>query len=191
MANSKNIQKQNTKVVAYLKDAVSASGTMLECCKNAARAAAPSVDKALPLKDAIDKVAALYSDIIGTDNNVRANFKDALLLYVAGTRPVSIVNRKGEEVHTTAEEAVSLGKHDMKKAVKEVREELGIGRAAGGGRKPQQPTKPTKVVEGTKQPEKLSADGLALIVASRIEDKKFFEALQARLETAGYTITKS
>ena len=84
---------------------------------------------------------ALYADEFNGDHNLSAYFGDVATLSMAGDMPISFVDRKKEEQHTTGTGAVGLSKHDLKSAAKAAREEMGIARAAGGGRTPRQTTK--------------------------------------------------
>ena len=115
-------------------------------------------------------------------------------------QPISFIDRKGEEQHTTAKEAVNLSKHDMKKAIKELREDLGESRKAGGGRKPRTPTAPVKgeiaapATNATPQAiahtaDKARKDFLAKI-AKGLADDKFLAELRAVLSDNGYQLRK-
>ena len=112
-------------VVALIKSAVKASSSMLAKCKLAAKEAGGQLDTALPLRERIDAVVLAYSVAISGEANVRANFKDALTLVACAQAPVTFENRKGEEVHTTAADAIDLSRHDMKLAAKAVRADNG------------------------------------------------------------------
>ena len=126
--------KPNREVVAQLTKAREASASMLASCKTAAKAAARQLDKKLPLRDRIEVVMICYREALDGDHNVRANFKDALTLLACAESPVSI-EVKGQEIQTTAAEAVDQPKHVMKAAAKAVRDDNGIGRREGAGRK--------------------------------------------------------
>jgi hypothetical protein len=89
---------------------------------------------------------SLYADEFNGDHNLSAYFGDVATLSMAGNMPISYVDRKKEEQHTTGIGAVGLAKHDLKSAAKAAREEMGIARAAGGGRTPRQPTGPAEQV---------------------------------------------
>lgn len=83
---------------------------------------------------------SLYADEFNGDHNLSAYFGDVATLSMAGDMPISFVDHKKEEQHTTGTGAVALSKHNLKSAAKAAREEMGIARAAGGGRTPRQPT---------------------------------------------------
>ena len=89
---------------------------------------------------------SLYADEFNGDHNLSAYFGDVATLSMAGDMPISFVDRKKEEQHTTGTGAVALSKHDLKSAAKAAREEMGIARAAGGGRTPRQPAGPAEQV---------------------------------------------
>lgn len=169
-------------VSASLKAACKASGSMLQSCKEAAKAAARQLDANLPLLERINKVMLCYKDVIGGDNNVRANFKDGLTLLACAQAPVSIEVR-GVEVHTTAEKALDLPKHAMKAAAQAVRAENGIGRATQK-RKPKTPVAKAPVVT--------PVDNIMRIIASNIEagEEAFIAKLKATLAASGYSLTK-
>ena len=164
--------KKLVKVTRPLGLAVQAGQTVLEQCREAARAAATQAAKAKTVAENHEAISALYADELSKDNNVRANFRDMLLLVLAADAPVSIQQKSGE-LHTTASEAVKLAKHSMKDAAKAVREDLGIGRAAGGGRKPRQPEAP----KAAAKPAPLAPIALADAVCDNITDGAFVEAL--------------
>ena len=168
-------------VSASLKAACKASGSMLQACKEAAKAAARQLDANLPLLERINKVMLCYKDVIGGDNNVRANFKDGLTLLACAQAPVSIEVR-GVEVHTTAEKALDMPKHAMKAAAKAVREENGIGRATIAKRAPTQPSAPVVT----------PVDQMMRIIASNIEagEEAFIAKLKATLAANGYLLKK-
>ena len=165
-----------------LKAACKASGSMLQACKEAAKAAARQLDANLPLSERINKVMLCYKDIIGGDNNVRANFKDGLTLLACAQAPVTI-EVKGEEVHTTAEAALELPKHAMKAAAKAVRDDNGIGRATKK-RKPKTPVAKAPVVT--------PVDQMMRIIASNFEAENdaFIAKLKATLAANGYLLKK-
>jgi hypothetical protein len=94
----------------------------------------------------IEHGRALYADEFDGDNNLSAYFGDVATLSMSGNIPITYLDRKKQEQHTTGTGALTLSKHDLKSAAKAAREELGIGRAAGGGRKPRQTTGPVEHV---------------------------------------------
>jgi hypothetical protein len=169
-------------VSVSLKAACKASGSMLQACKEAAKAAARQLDANLPLSERINKVMLCYKDVIGGDNNVRANFKDGLTLLACAQAPVTI-EVKGEEVHTTAEKALDLPKHAMKAAAKAVRDDNGIGRATQK-REPKTPV--------AKAPAATPVDQMMRIIASNIEagEVAFIAKLKATLAANGYLLKK-
>ena len=168
-------------VSASLKAACKASGSMLQACKEAAKAAARQLDANLPLVERINKVMLCYKDVIGGDNNVRANFKDGLTLLACAQAPVSIEVR-GVEVHTTAEKALDLPKHAMKAAAQAVRADNGIGRMTTAKRQPVQPSAPVVT----------PVDQMMRIIASNIEagEEAFIAKLKATLAANGYLLKK-
>ena len=170
-------------VTISLTAATAAGSTMLQACKEAAKAAARQLDANLPLSERIQKVMLCYKDVIGGDNNVRANFKDGLTLLACAQSPVT-VEVKGVEVHTTAEKALALPKHAMKEAAKAIREENGLGRAT---------TKRVPKTPVAKTPQIPATESLLRILTSNVDagDKAFIASLTAALATVGYKLTKN
>lgn len=183
--------KPNNEVVSQLTKARNASATMLASCKAAAKAAARQLDNNLPLKSRIEVVMICYAEAIDGDQNVRANFKDALTLLACADSPVSIEVR-GEEIQTTAAEAVDMPKHAMKAAAKAVRDDNGMGRKSGGGRKAKS--------EEAENASRLSNVPLNTGAAQRgavmntvivgLDDAAFFAEFKAKLAEAGFNITR-
>lgn len=194
MSNSKLLKTVST----LLTDACEASRSVLACCKQAAFEAKGQLDKSIecPQKRA-NQVVALYREIYGKDANVKSNFSDALYLQALGDMPISFEDVKGNEVHTTAEKAATdLSKHNMKKAVKEARDELGTGRRAGGGRKPAKPIDKKPVTSAPATPSQI-------VQESKVQQKAYWETfargfhsdewvdeLKDVLKAQGYRLTK-
>ena len=134
---------------AAVAKSIAAAGTaaqnMLNACKRAGVLIAEQVNPmGLSLAEAVDLGINTYAeDFDKAGHNIRANVKDALTLALAADAPVTYTH-KGEEKHTTAKAAVDLPKHEFKKAVKAVREDNDMARAAGGGRTPKTPVGPDK-----------------------------------------------
>lgn len=183
--------KPNNEVISQLTKARNASATMLASCKAAAKAAARQLDAKLPLKSRIEVVMLCYAEAIDGDQNVRANFKDALTLLACAESPVSIEVR-GEEIQTTAAEAVDMPKHAMKAAAKAIRDDNGMGRKSGGGRKAKS--------EDAENASRLSSVPLNTGAAQRgavintvitgLDDAAFFAEFKAKLAEAGFNITR-
>lgn len=127
--------KKLMKVSRAIQQATSLANSVYDATREAAKLAATQLDESVSLKARVDSVVALYADELSECHNVRANFSAMLLLLAAGSQPVSIATKDGE-LHTTAADAVMLPKNQMRDAAREVREANGIGRKAGGGRKP-------------------------------------------------------
>jgi hypothetical protein len=192
MANNKTKTLNN--VIAYLKTACEASRSMLDACKKGAFEARVQLDEKIECpQKRTDVVVALYADIYGNDHNVKANFKDALFLYALGDMPISFETRKGEEMHIVASEAVDLSKHDMKKAVKEAREDLGLGRKAGGGRKPRT-EKSSPVIKASPSQlvheKKVQTKQYWETFAKGFHSDEWVEELKEALKAQGYRLTK-
>ena len=90
---------------------------------------------------------SLYAEDFQSNQNLSAWFGDVATLSLLGNAPISFEVKRTvagkpekQEMHTTAAEAVTLSKHDLKAAASAAREGAGIGRESGGGRKPTTPT---------------------------------------------------
>lgn len=130
----------NKQVIAHIGEAMEARATLYSSLRFAAAAAAPELDTSKDAKVAVGEVVDRYAEHFTGDgaHNDKAVFGDFLLLHYAADAPITFVRKvKGveEPEHTTGEKATQLSKHDMRKAASAAREDLGIGRAAGGGRK--------------------------------------------------------
>lgn len=194
MSNQKLLKTVST----LLNDACEASRSVLACCKQAAFEAKKQLDKGIecPQKRTA-QVVSLYREVYGNDNNVKANFSDALFLYALGDMPISFESTRGSEIHTTAEKAAeNLSKHDMKKAAKEARDDLGVGRRAGGGRKPAKPIDKKPVTSAPATPSQI-------VQESKVQQKAYWETfargfhsdewvdeLKEALKAQGYRLTK-
>jgi len=183
--------KPMAEVVQHITKARNASATMLASCKAAAKAAARQLDAKLPLKSRIDVVVLCYAEQIDGDANVRSNFKDALTLLACADSPVSIEVR-GEEIQTTAAEAVDQSKHVMKAAAKAIRDDNGMGRREGAGRKAKSETaeqavrlSPAKLDTSTDQ-----RGAVINTVVQGLDDAAFFAEFKAKLAEAGFNITR-
>ena len=120
-------------VVAGIKKAERAAGTMLAETREAARKAAEQLNPALPIGERIEQVMACYAAALaGVNHNIRAIFKDVITLKAAEACPVSVdvIGKDGKKVeaHIAAAEAVDLPKHALRAAAQEVREVHGMAR---------------------------------------------------------------
>jgi hypothetical protein len=136
---------RSTEVTALIMEAGVAAASMLTACKDAGVLIAAQVNPmGLSLKEAVELGMNAYAeDFTKAGHNIRANVKDALTLALAADAPVTYTH-KGVEKHTTAKDAIQLPKHEFKEAVKAVREDNDMARAAGGGRTPKTPVGPDK-----------------------------------------------
>jgi len=140
---------RNEEIASLIASGVEAQGTALAMVRNAALQFAELIPRDYKPEDVPSIVKHgrdLYADEFSGDHNLSAYFGDVATLSMAGDMPISFVNRKKEEQHTTGTGAVELSKHDLKSAAKAAREDMGIGRAAGGGRTPRQPNGPVEHV---------------------------------------------
>jgi tRNA pseudouridine-54 N-methylase len=183
--------KPMAEVVQHITKARNASATMLASCKAAAKAAARQLDAKLPLKSRIDVVMICYAEQIDGDANVRSNFKDALTLLACAESPVSIEVR-GQEIQTTAAAAVDQPKHVMKAAAKAVRDDNGIGRREGAGRKSKSEAA-ENATRVSSAPLDTGADQRGAVintVVASLENAAFFAEFKAKLAEAGFSITR-
>jgi len=183
---SKSTFTPNAQVVSSIEEAVATSHSVYGSLRLAAQFAAPELDLDKPLGESVREVRNNYSEYFAGDHNLQAVFNDFLTLHYAADTAVSFERKRGkevEEVHTTAEQAVQMSKHDMRKAAKEVRESEGEGRSTGGGRKPRTP----EAKPGT-------AKNLTTSAASAIENllksEAGIQALRELLKAKGYQLRK-
>ena len=183
--------KPSNEVIQHIAKARNASATMLASCKAAAKAAARQLDKKLPLRDRIEVVMFCYREAIDGDANVRANFKDALTLLACADSPVSIEVR-GEEIQTTAAEAVDMPKHAMKAAAKAVRDDNGMARKSGGGRKAksEEAENASRVSSVPLNTGAAQRGAVMNTVITGLDDAAFFAEFKAKLAEAGFNITR-
>ena len=168
-----------------------AAASMLQCCKEAAAVAAAQLNPAQPMGERIDAVCALYADDFKTaGHNVRALFKDALTLLAAAQCPVtvSVIGKDGKKVDecTTAAAAVTMPKHAMRDAAKQVREAHGLARKSGGGRKPAAAPAPATTAADVDQFSHW-LDNLE----EYFTDSVYHPRIVARLIEMGYTVNKA
>ncbi len=189
------VAARNASVGKCIIEAGKAAQSMLNKCKEGAKLAAAQLNPALPLGERVDAVMSLYADDFKTaGHNVKALFKDALLLLAADSCPVSVevIGKDGKKVdaQTTAGEAVNLPKHAMREAAREVREVHGLGRKPGAGAKPKTAPAGEPAPDMQKTEAEQFADWLGEL-DEYLKDSVFFGKLQAHLIAAGYTINKA
>lgn len=144
MKDSKVIVKKD--IAAMIDAAVNAANSAYDAARNAGIEAAKQARKDDDLKTNLDNIMSAYAEHLNVNHNVKAWFKDALTLSLAADESISFEKERTvdgekvkEEIHTTGAEAAKMSKNDMRKAAKELRDDLGMGRKAGGGRAPKQP----------------------------------------------------
>lgn len=144
-AKQAHVIARNAVVCQLIADAGIAQASVYELARSAARAAVEGFEPGdMTLAQQVESIAAAYAeDFAKVDHNVRAIFKDCATLLLAKDAPVSLeVKKDGKsaDLHTTAKDAAAMPKHAMREAAKQVREQNGMARKTGGGRKPQTPT---------------------------------------------------
>ncbi len=173
-------------------EAGEAMGTVLAKCQYAAKLAATN-PVGLKLADKLESVMALYKeDLDKAGHNVKALFKDALTLCLAPATPVSleiIQGGKKVEVHKTALEAVDMPKHAMKEAAKQVREENGMGRKEGAGRKPVQPT--TAPAQATPEDKDVAFSAWLANLPIYLKDVETAKQITGKLNELGLKLQKA
>lgn len=183
-------------VGTLINEAGQAAASMLQKCKDAASKAAAQLDPKKPLADRIAAVVALYADDFkAAGHNVKSLFTDALTLHAAASAPVmvSVIGKDGKKADeaTTAAKAVELSKHNMRDAAKQVREQNGLGRKAGAGRKPA--AKPVAAVAASAET-KTEADAFSAWLDNMeeyLKDAVYHPRIVARLIEQGYTLQKA
>lgn len=176
----------NPAVISSIEEAVATSHSVYGSLRLAAQFAAPELDTDKPVGEAVREVRTNYSEYFAGDHNLQAVFTDFLTLHYAADTAVSFERKRGkevEEVHTTAEQAIELSKHEMRKAAKEVREAEGEGRKSGGGRTPRTPT----AKSGTTKNLTTSA---ASAIENLLKSEAGVQALRELLKAKGYQLRK-
>jgi hypothetical protein len=106
--------------------------------REAAKAAAADINPALPAKERIATIVDTYKPVWKeVSHNIRAIFVDAITLLALPADPVEFTSGKGDARITekvTALSAVDKSKNMLRDAAKQVRDNHGLGRQAGGGR---------------------------------------------------------
>lgn len=187
---------RDAKAGALILKAGKAAATMLQSCKEAAQLAAAQLNPATPIGQRIADVVALYNaDFTAAGHNVRALFVDALTLHAAAQTPVTvsaIVDGKKTDVHVTAAEAVSMPKHAMRDAAKQVREAIGTARKPAAkkaaAKMPAAPAAPDMTVTAGE------IDGFTQWLANfdaYFTDAVFHQKILARIVDAGFVVSKA
>lgn len=141
----------NALVVEQINLARQAYASTTDALRAAAELASEELNRELTPEDSVMDVLNRYREFFGDSHNLKATFKDFLLLQYADDVPVSTeverLDKNGRavldddgnpvmiETHVTAADAArDFSKHAMRAAAKEVREHFGIARKSGGGR---------------------------------------------------------
>ena len=177
--------------------AAKAAGTMLAKTKEAAKLAALQLNpEEADVMARVDAVCKLYAeDFAAAGHNIRAIFKDALLLLALPETPVTVTQGK-TDIHATAAQFVEASKHAMRAAAKEVRDSIGAGRKSGGGRKAAAPKQATPAAPAVPQDVVTRAEVDAFqawldAAPDYLGDVIYLPKIQARLAEAGWTIGRA
>jgi hypothetical protein len=138
---------RNTSIASTISKGVEEQKSALNHIRNAALQFVDSI-KGKYSNDDIPAIVSTGRDIYRADFDGNSNlvswFGDVATLALAKDAPVSFPHTKTvegkkieSEVHTTGTDAAKLAKHQVRSAAKALRDDLGQGRAEGGGRKPQ------------------------------------------------------
>jgi hypothetical protein len=183
---------------ALILKAGEAANSMLELCKQAAKAAAAQLNPAKPMGERIETVMSLYAaDFATAGHNVKALFKDALTLHAAAQTPVTVsamVNGKKADVHITAEKAADMPKHAMRDAAAQVRAANGLSRKTGGGRKPAAAKMPSAPPAPDMTVTASEIDGFTQWLENfdaYFTDAIYHQKIVARAIECGYVVTKA
>jgi hypothetical protein len=182
-------------VVAGIKKAERAAGTMLSETREAARKASEQLNHKVPIDQRIAEVMACYETTLkGVNHNIRAIFKDVITLRAAESCPVSVdvIGKDGKKVeaHIAAAEAVDLPKHALRAAAQEVREVHGLGRKKGAGRKAEAP----KDVPAAPDVARGDEDSFQHVLAELdnfLTDSVYLDRIKAHLAEKGFVISKA
>jgi hypothetical protein len=189
------IGSRDAAVGTLIKKAGNAAGTMLQCCKDAAAKAAAQLNPATPFAGRIAAVVALYADDFkAAGHNVKSLFVDALTLHAAAQTPVTVdvVGKDGKkaEKHIKAADAVTMPKHAMRDAAKQVREANGVARKVA----PKTVTPKAKAPAATPAPDMQEIDAFTAWLDNLPEylgDAVYRPKIEARLIEKGYILTKA
>lgn len=190
------VATRSAQVGTLINEAGQAAASMLQKCKDAAKLAAAQLDAKKPLAARIAEVVALYADDFkAAGHNVKSLFTDALTLHAAEAAPVmvSVIGKDGkkQDEATTAAKAVELSKHNMRDAAKQVREQNGLGRKAGAGRKPA--AKPAASLPAAPDV-KTEADAFSAWLDNLdeyLKDAVYHPRIVARLIESGFVLQKA
>ena len=183
-------------VGTLINEAAQAGNTMLAKCKEAAAQAAKQLDHKKPIAARIADVVALYADDFkAAGHNIKSLFTDALTLHAAAAAPVmvQVIGKDGkkQDEATTAAAALESSKHNMRDAAKQVREQNGMARKAGAGRKAA--AKPAATLPAAPDM-KTEADAFSAWLDNLPEylnDAVYHPKIVARLIENGYTLSKA
>ena len=183
---------------ALILKAGQAANSMLEFCKQGAKAAAAQLNPTQPMGERIESVMSLYAaDFTTAGHNVKSLFKDALTLHAAAQTPVTVsamVNGKKTDIHITAEKAADMPKHAMKDAAAQVRAANNMSRKTGGGRKPAAAKMPAAPAAPDMTVTASEIDGFTAWLNNLdayLTDVIFHQKIVARAIECGFIITKA
>lgn len=174
-------------VITLLKAANTATKTMLNKVRAAAKLAAADFDARLPIKDRVDAVIKTYAaDLKGMDPNVGRTFGNMLFLLAAGDTPITVTVGK-EEKHTTAAAAVELAKHPLTAAATEARRAHGVARKVSSARATAKPTAKPAATAKPKTSDEFTVwlDNMAAFIDNPMREKKII----AKLKELGYKVS--
>lgn len=187
----------DSKVIACIKAAAKAAGTMLDKTREAARIASAQLNPGeADVMARVEAVMMLYAEQLSdAGHNIKAIFKDCLTLLAAPETPVTVKQGKNE-IHSTADKMASACKHVLRAAAKEVRASIGAGRKSGGGRKaaaPKQaaPAAPAVPQDAVTRSEVDAFTAWLDAAPDYLGDAIYLPKIQARLLEAGWTIGKA
>lgn len=179
-----SVAKQLSLAVAADQKRKEAEMSMFSYAREAAKQAASQYDAKLGLVDGVDKLVTAYSAPMEDNRNVQSIFRDALLLFCAGNKVVTVTKQaKGSEPEPVAavKAATTFAKNDVRSAATALRRDIGIaGNRAG--------RKADKPVVG--KVDKLSDDALLLILGDRMGNVKTAAKVCDLLRSLGYEVAK-
>lgn len=179
-----SVAEQLSLAVAADQKRKEAEMSMFSYAREAAKQAAKQYDAKLGLVDGVDKLVTAYAAPMEGNTNVQSIFRDALLLFCAGSKVITVTKQaKGSEpTPVPAKEAAALfAKNDVRSAASALRRDIGIaGNRAG--------KKASKPVVG--KVDKLSDDALLLILGDRMGNVKTAAKVCDLLRSLGYEVAK-
>ena len=207
-----SLLSRDSEIALLLLNAVNAEVSAFSFTRSAALLCATKhvIPAGITITQHSDQIMLVYGKDLSSAN-VKSIFKDCLLLALASDAPISFARTRKvsgeivkEEVHTTGNMVVAgrvengeqiaspLSKDDTRAAAKALREDLGIARAPGGGKKGAQSGKKAEAIPmqiiATADGDLISADRLITLPTADDYIQADKEAFAAWLENVAHVM---